>query len=97
VITHIEKKHSHCMPICSIPSRPAKHANPLISLQQATSCAVDGKTRILVKADVPDVTPNRIKYGEIPKELRREMMRMCWGRYEKRMPKTIRLWDLVSD
>jgi hypothetical protein len=36
-----------------------------------------GRTRILAKAEVPDVVPSRIKYGDIPKELRREMMRMC--------------------
>jgi hypothetical protein len=73
------------------PNNPAKHAIPLISWQQATSCAVDGNTRILANADVPDVTPKRMKYGEMPKELRREMMRMCWGRYERRMPRIIRL------
>jgi hypothetical protein len=78
------------------PSSPAKHAIPLISWQQATSCAVDGNTRILANADVPDVTPRRMKYGEMPKELRRVMMRMCWGRYEQRMPRMIRLW-YVSD
>jgi hypothetical protein len=50
----------------------------------------------LAKADVPDVTPRRTKYGEIPKELRREMMRRCWGRYEMRIPKMIKLY-LISD
>ena len=29
--THIEKKQSHCMPICITPNRDAKHAMPLIS------------------------------------------------------------------
>jgi hypothetical protein len=57
---------------------------------------VDGNTRILANADVPDVTPRRMKYGEMPKELRRVMMRMCWGRYEQRIPRIIRLW-YVSD
>lgn len=94
--THIEKKASHCMAIWNTPSSPAKQANPLISRQQATSCAVDGNTRILAKAEVPDVTPRRIKYGEIPKELRRAMIRMCWGRYERRIPRIIWLW-YVSD
>jgi hypothetical protein len=52
----------------------------------------------LAKADVPDVAPRRTKYGEIPKELRREMMRMCWGRYERRMPKMIKLFlELVTE
>lgn len=100
----MEKKQSHCMATWNTPNNPAKHAIPLISWQQATSCAVDGNTRILAKADVPDVTPRRMKYGEMPKELRREMMRMCWGRYEKRMPMIIKLYGtsvtgglLVSD
>jgi hypothetical protein len=47
---------------------------------------------MLAKADVPDVTPSSTKYGEIPKELRREMIRICWGRYERRMPKIIKLY-----
>lgn len=92
----MEKKQSHCMATWKTPSSPAKHAIPLISWQQATSCAVDGNTRILANADVPDVTPRRMKYGEMPKELRRVMMRMCWGRYEQRIPRIIRLW-YVSD
>jgi len=78
--TYIMKKESHCMPIWNTPSNPAKHANPLISWQQETSAAVLGKTRILAKAEVPDVVPKRTKYGDMPKELRREMMRMCCGR-----------------
>jgi hypothetical protein len=65
------------MPIWNTPSSPAKQASPLISWQQATSAAVLGKTRMFAKAEVPDVVPRRTKYGEIPKELRREMMRMC--------------------
>lgn len=59
--THMEKKQSHCMPTWSTPSSPAKQASPLISEQQATSCAVLGKTRILAKAEVPDVVPRRTK------------------------------------
>lgn len=91
IATYIEKKHSHCMLICNIPSRPAKQAMPLISLQHATSWAVVGKTRIFAKAEVPEVTPRRTKYGDMPKELRRVMIRMCWGRYDTRMPKIIKL------
>lgn len=49
----------------------------------------------MANADVPDVTPRRMKYGEMPKELRREMMRMCWGRYEKRMPRIIKLYGTL--
>lgn len=88
---YIEKKQSHCVAIWTMPSRPAKHAIPLISWQQATSWAVDGKTRMFAKAEVPDVTPRRTKYGDIPKELRRVIIRMCCGRYDTRMPKMIRL------
>lgn len=57
----MEKKHSHCMPIWNTPSRLAKQAGPLICEQQATSWAVLGKTRILAKADVPEVVPKRMK------------------------------------
>jgi hypothetical protein len=71
------KKEAHCTATWRIPSKPAKQASPLISLQQAASRVLRGRTRILAKAEVPDVVPSRIKYGDIPKELRREMMRMC--------------------
>jgi hypothetical protein len=59
--THMEKKQSHCVPTWRTPSSPAKHARPLISWQQATSWAVDGNTRMLAKAEVPDVTPSSTK------------------------------------
>ena len=54
---------------------PAKQASPFISLQHATSLALRGRTRMLAKPFVADVVPNRTKYGEIPKELLKEIMR----------------------
>lgn len=45
-----------------------------------------GRTRMLANAHVPDVVPSRTKYGEMPNEEWRAMMRMCCGRYETRMP-----------
>lgn len=94
----MEKKQSHCIPIWKTPSMPAKHASPLISLslQQAISWEVFGKIRMFAKAEVPEVTPNRTKYGEIPKELRRVIIRTCCGRYEKRMPMIIKLIGCIS-
>ena len=73
-------KHDHATPTCAIPSRPAKHSNPLISLQQARSARLVGSARMLANAQVPDVVPSRTKYGEMPSDERREMMRWCCGR-----------------
>ena len=68
-------KHDHTSPTCSIPSRLAKHAKPLISLQHARSARLAGKTRMLANAHVPAVVPRRRKYGDMPSEDRRTMMR----------------------
>lgn len=68
-------KQNHCTPTCAIPSRPAAHSNVLIVLQHATSALEAGKTSILANAHVPEVVPRRIKYGEIPSEVPREMIR----------------------
>ena|SRR2546423_12651836 len=89
-------KQDHCTPTCAIPSIPAKHANPLISLQQARSARLFGSTSMFAKAHVPEVVPSRTKYGERPKEERRLMIRMCCGRYDTRMPTRIKLekWRL---
>lgn len=76
----MEKKQSHCMPTWNTPSSPAKQAIPLICWQQPISWDVLGKTRMFANADVPDVVPRRMKYGDIPKELLRDMIRACWGR-----------------
>ncbi len=84
-------KHDHCTPTCAIPNRPAKQSNPLISLQHATSARLVGRTRMLAKAQVPDMVPKRTKYGDMPSEERRATMRWCCGRYETRMPTRMRL------
>ena len=68
-------KHDHCTPTCATPSRPAKYANPPISLQQARSARLVGRTSMLAKAHVPDVVPRRTKYGDMPSEDRLAMMR----------------------
>lgn len=72
---HIAKKHDHCTPTCAMPSIPAKHSNVLTIPQHATSARDAGRTSILAKAHVPDIVPSRMKYGEIPSDVRREMMR----------------------
>jgi hypothetical protein len=41
-------------------------------------------------AKVLDVVPRRTKYGESPSDERLEMMRRCCGRYETRMPTTMK-------
>ncbi len=68
-------KHDHWTPTCAMPSRPAKQANPLMSLQHAMSARLLGSTRMFANWHVPDVVPRRTKYGERPKEDRRWMMR----------------------
>ncbi len=59
--TYITVKQPHCTPTCAIPSSPAKHSNPLTSLQQAISARLAGSARIFAKAQVPDVVPSRTK------------------------------------
>lgn len=66
-------KQNHCTPTCVIPNSPAKHSKGLISLQHATS--ERDSTRIFAKALVPDVVPKRMKYGDMPSEVRRAMIR----------------------
>lgn len=42
-------------------------------------------------ANVELVMPRRTKYGERPSDDRREIMRICCGIYEKRIPKTMNI------
>lgn len=42
-------------------------------------------------ANVELVMPSRTKYGERPSDDRREIMRICCGIYERRMPKTMNM------
>jgi hypothetical protein len=60
-------------------------------LQQATSALDSGKMSILAKAQVPDVVPSRMKYGDIPSDVPRAMIRTCCGRYDTRIPRRIKL------
>jgi hypothetical protein len=76
-ISYMIAKQDHCTPTCAMPSIPAKHANPLISLQHARSARLVGRTSMFAKAHVPDVVPSRMKYGDSPKEERRLMIRKC--------------------
>lgn len=69
------EKQNHCTPTCAIPSKPAKHSKELMVLQHATSALDIGNTSILAKALVPDIVPKRIKYGDMPLDVRREMIR----------------------
>lgn len=51
------------------------HSNVLTVLQQATSARDAGSIKMVAKEHVPDVVPSRIKYGEMPSELPRLMIR----------------------
>lgn len=68
-------KQIHCVPIWAIPSKPAVHSKGLTSLQQATSARDWGRVRMLPNWAFADVTPSRTKYGEMPSEEPREMIR----------------------
>ena len=68
-------KQLHCTPICAIPNTPATHSKPLSSRQQAKSRRLAGMFKMLAKAHVPDVVPRSTKYGDMPVEDRREIMR----------------------
>lgn len=72
---HITLKQNHCTPTCAIPRSPAVHSNVLTVLQQATSAREAGRTRMFAKAHVPDVVPRRMKYGEMPSDVPRAMIR----------------------
>ncbi len=54
-------KQDHWTPICATPRIPEKHPNALISLQHARSARLSGRVRMLAKAKVPEVVPNRTK------------------------------------
>jgi hypothetical protein len=71
---YITLKQNHCTPTCAIPNNPATHSNVLTVLQHATSARDAGSTRIFAKAHVPEVVPRRMKNGEIPSEVPREMI-----------------------
>jgi len=73
-------KQTHCVPTWAMPSSPAAHSNELTVLQHATSARDEGSTKIVAKADVPDVVPRRIKYVERPSDVPRDMILWCCGR-----------------
>jgi hypothetical protein len=78
--THIIVKQNHWTPTCAIPRSPAKHSNELTVLQQATSALEAGRTSIFANANVPDVVPRRMKYGDMPSDVPRDIIRKCCGR-----------------
>lgn len=69
------EKQNHCTPTCAIPNNPAAHSNVLTVLQHATSARDAGSTRIFANAQVPEVVPRRMKYGDMPSEVPRAMIR----------------------
>jgi len=58
-----------------MPKSPARHSNVSMDLQQAISARDGGVVRMLANADVADVVPRRTKYGEMPSDVPREMIR----------------------
>ena len=74
-VSDMKAKHIHWTPSCAMPSRPAMQWNVSSSLQQATSWRDCGRRSMLAKPEVADVVPSRTKYGEMPSEVPREMIR----------------------
>lgn len=70
-------KENHCTPNCAMHKSPATHSNALLTLQQAMSVLEIGRTRMFAKAQVLDVVPRRMKYGEMPSDVPRDMIRWC--------------------
>jgi hypothetical protein len=74
-VPYITVKQDHCMPIWAMPKSPAAHSKVLTDLQHATSAREAGKTNMFAKAHVPEVVPRRTKYGEMPSEVLRAIIR----------------------
>jgi len=92
----MKKKHVHCIPICATPSNAAAHAKRDISLQHPMSCVLSGSVNIFAMLAVADTIPSSTNIGLRPRDDRRDMILWCCGRYETRMPTTMKLSD-VSD
>ncbi|KAG9868730.1 hypothetical protein KCU77_g19, partial [Aureobasidium melanogenum] len=58
----------HCTPICTTPNSAAPQALPEISRQQAMSCWLVGRTKMLARAAMDDTVPSRTHQGERPAE-----------------------------
>lgn len=71
----MKAKQTHCTPSCTMPSTPAMHSNVSNSLQQPASWMLSGKVRILANPAVAEVVPSRTKYGEMPSEVPRMIIR----------------------
>ena len=69
------KKQSHCTKSCPIPKRPAKQEKAELTEQQAQSSRLVGRATMLAKALLAEVVPRRTKYGDMPSEERRFIMR----------------------
>jgi hypothetical protein len=54
-------KQVHCRPIWSTPRSAAKQPNGLMSVQQAQSARLAGRTRMLATAALQDVVPSSTK------------------------------------
>lgn len=67
------EKQNHWTPSWAMPNIPAAHSKLLTTLQHATSAREAGRTSMLAKEHVPEVVPRRMKYGEMPSEVPREM------------------------
>lgn len=78
-------KQDHCVVTCNIPNMPAKHWKGPRSVAQHPTTP-HPNSQIFANAHVPEVTPSSKKSGDIPSEVRRVIIRWCWGRYDTRIP-----------
>lgn len=72
---YMSAKQIHCTPSCAMPNRPVKHSEVSTWLQHAMSSLDGGTVRMLANPEVAEVTPKRTNQGDMPSEVRRDMMR----------------------
>lgn len=71
---YMKKKHVHCTPICTMPSRAAAQGKVPISLQQPMSVVLSGRVSMLAMLAVPDTVPSRTNSGLRPRDERRDVI-----------------------
>jgi len=70
-------KHVHCIPTCTIPSKPAPHSADEISLQHFMSCWLVGRTTMFVMPAILDRVPSMTHHGDRPADVPFWMILLC--------------------
>ena len=74
-VTNMSVKHNHWVPSWATLSRPARHSNVSSSLQHPMASRERSVVSTLAKPAVADVVPKSTKYGDMPSDVPRDMMR----------------------